>query len=89
MCAWEVLELPTELGLLGQRLAHWMAGIESPMNRFAVDPLVGILGVLTCRRFPRIWFPCLTLGLLFEAAHIAAPTAMTIQESLLAFFSTP
>lgn len=89
ICVWETLEFSMEIGLFGPEPRDWMAGVEPPMNRYLIDPLVGILGAITCRRFPKLWLPGLVIGFAFEAANIVSPTSMTIQQALLDFLSTP
>jgi hypothetical protein len=89
ICIWEAIELPMELGYLGDGARRWMAGVEPPLNRYLIDPIVAVAGALICRRYPKIWLPTFVFGLIFEAAHIASPTAMSIQEWLLAALFTP
>lgn len=87
ICVWEVVEFQMEIGLMGPEPEHWMAGIEPPVNRYLIDPFMGVWGAVTCRRFPKIWLPNFVVGLVFEAANVASPTCMTIQQALLDFFT--
>lgn len=89
ICVWEAIELTMEIGLFGSGPEDWMAGVEPPMNRYLIDPLIGILGAVTCHLFPKIWLPSFIIGLVFEIANVASPTAMTIQQTLLDFFLAP
>jgi len=84
MFVWEGIELQMELGHFGLGPKAWMDGIEPISNRFFVDPIVGLVGMAACRRWPRIWLPTFAFGLLFEAAQVTSPTSMSIQEWLIA-----
>lgn len=88
MFVWEALELQMELGHFGPSPKVWMDGVEPIANRFLLDPLVGFVGMMACRRWPRMWSYTFAFGLLFEAVQVASPTSMYIQQQLVAAVST-
>lgn len=83
---WEAVELAGELGFCGEWAQRWLAGIEFWFNRYLIDPAVALLGCWLWRRFPACFWPVVAFGLVFEAANLLAPTALTIQEWLVGLF---
>jgi|GEM_PF-5210979 hypothetical protein len=88
MFVWEGAELQMELGHWGIGPQKWMDGIETISNRYLIDPVVGFIGMMACRRWPKMWLPTFAFGIFFEIVQVSAPTSMSIQHWLLASVGT-
>lgn len=85
ICTWEGVEFPAEIGAFGTAIEHWMNGVEPWQNRFLIDPACALTGVFLCRRFRHIYEPSMLLSVLYVGVCISAPTAMTVQDWVVAW----
>ncbi len=85
LIVWEASELSIEMGSLGDGVQAWKHGFEHWSNRFVADPLIGLLGFAVYRRWPKIFFPVLVFGIVWEIAQISQPTSITIQDWLITY----
>jgi hypothetical protein len=79
---WELFEFAGEVGLLGLWFKGWLNGYEYWFNRYFLDPLLAVIGCAIWRRWPVCFWPVTVIGIIYEAASLAAPTAMSIQNWL-------
>lgn len=79
--SWEFLEffLETDSYVV---VMTWMAGLEHPINRYAVDPLAAILGYVIINRFPRWVTFALIVNICFAIVHLWFGDSMAIQQFL-------
>lgn len=79
--SWELLEffLETDSYVF---VMTWMAGLEHPANRFAIDPLAAILGYILINKFPGWIYFCISLNICFALLHLWLGDSMAIQQFL-------
>lgn len=79
--SWEFVEffLETDSHAI---VMNWMAGLEHPVNRFAIDPIAGILGYILINRFSGWIYLCLALNFCFAVLHLLLGDSMAIQQFL-------
>ena len=78
---WEFIEEPIERGLLGERVAYWMHGIEHWGNRWVADTLIcGIIAALLAWQCPWLVWVAKYFAVYWCLGHIIlTPHSMYLQ----------
>lgn len=81
--AWEIVEVYLELGLAGEAVRIWFAGLEHWANRLITDQALFCAGFLVAARLPILVLPAKILSLGWLALHVLwLPHSMYLHEVL-------
>lgn len=56
LLGWEVYEMAQEMGLTFHAAIRFHGGVEHPIDRLLIDPIMGLLGILWYRQMPRVFW---------------------------------
>ncbi len=86
LLGWEVYEMAQEMGLTFHAAIRFHGGVEHPIDRLLIDPIMGLLGILWYRRMPRVFWGVTLSGVVWWAIHLALGRVDGVEHIIRSWF---